>query len=246
MVVGDALSIPLWFVLFVLAASLFAPSEFTSPGSFELAVSYFFWGFVFITILSTNLSGIGQFMLYEQSTGTLEQLLLTPASRLAVIAGRWARVMLTDLIVLVSTTIFLITAVGTSVTLLNPPLVIFLVVLLEFALLGVGLLLAGISLRIRSVASYVNYAWLGVMIFSGVFFPPSSLPKSLETISLILPSTYYVDSIKYYAVGTKTIIAPNLELELLVVITAAFLAIGWFSFDRMEKNAKKRGQLAFS
>ena len=243
MVVGDALSIPLWFVLFVLAASLFAPSELTATGGYERAISYFYWGFVFLTLLNTNLAGIAQYMLYEQATGTIEQFFLAPTNRLALIAGRWARIMVTNLVVLIATTVFLLTAVGTSIMILNAPMVIFLIVLLEFALLGVGLLLSGVSLIIKSVVTYLNYAWLAVMFLSGVFFPTSSLPQPLETIALILPTTYYVDSIKFYALGTQTLFAPNIELGLLIGISIALFVLGLITFDRMERIAKRRGRL---
>jgi len=246
LVVGDALSLPLWFVLFVLAANLFTSTTFAAPGSFERAVSYFFWGFVFLTLLSTNLSSLGQFMVSEQAVGTLEQILLTPASRVAMIAGRWVRVMVTDLLVMGGTAIFLLVVIRTQILVLNPLPVLLIVVLLEVALLGAGVLLAGLSLRIRSVAIYINYSWLAVMIFSGVFFPPTAIPMPFQIISYILPTTYFVDSVKYYAVGTPTLLPPTLELGLLFVFTIGFFLGGLYIFKAIERNAKKRGQLSFS
>jgi ABC-2 type transport system permease protein len=244
--VGDALSLPLWFVLFVLAASLFGSGKFTVPGSFERAVSYFFWGFVFLTLLNTNLTALSQFMISEQAVGTLEQILLTPASRVALLAGRWIRVILTDLLVIAATMVFMFAVIKTGILMVNPIPVILIIVMLEFALLGAGMLLAGISLRIRSVAIYINYSWLAIMIFSGVFFPASAIPQPFEIISFILPTTYFVDAIKYFAVGTPTLISPNLEIGLLITFTIGFFAAGLFIFRLLERNAKKRGQLSFS
>lgn len=245
-VIGDAISIPLWFVLFVLAGITFDASAFTTKETFQHAVSFFFWGFVFITLLSTNLSGLAQYLTSEQAIGVLEQIFLTPASRVAIVAGRWARVMVTDLIVLATTTLFLFAVLRTPLIVENPIAVFLLLATLEIGLLGAGMILAGLSLRIKSIASYANYAWLAVMILCGVFYPPSSLPQPLETISLLLPPTYFADLIKHFAVGTQTIIPVTSELGLDILFAFVFFIAGLFVFFRMERLAKRQGTLAFT
>lgn len=237
----DVLSIPLWFLLFIFGALLFAPSKLLSFGNIQGGISYFYWGFVFITLLGSNLSGIAQYMLYEQSTGTLEQFFLAPSNRLAVIAGRWARILVVNFAVLSSTTLFLFASAKTTIILHDIFSVFALLVLLELALLGIGLILAGLSLIMRSIVTYLNYVWIAAMFFSGVFFPPSSIHYPLEIISLILPTTYYVDLIKFYALGTQTIFPVGLELALVVPLSVGLLLGGLLTFNKIEMFAKRRG-----
>jgi len=115
--------------------------------------------------------------------------------------------------------------------------------LLEVGLLGLGLALAALMLRFRGVATAMNYAWFGVVILSGVFFPITAFPGALGQLSMALPTTYYVDLIKHFAVGSQSIFSPNLELASVAVVTGLVMAIGWGIFSLMETNAKNMGRI---
>lgn len=209
-----------------------------------LTLSYFFWGYVFVTLFNTSLVGVGQVMLSEQATGTLEQVVMTPMNRFTLVAGRWVRTMLTDFVVIAATAVFLSLATGVSILVADPLLLLEVLALLEVGLLGAGLLLAGVTMRYRSFFSLVNYAWFGVVIFSGVFFPVSALPAPLRTISLLLPTTYYVDIMKSSTVATAPIFALPSEVAGLAAMTLALLGAGWLLFGSIERLARERGQLS--
>ena len=242
-VVGDLLSTPLWFLFFVLAVFVFTPPEALSAGHMAETLSYFFWGYVFVTLFNTNLAGVGQVMISEQLTGTLEQVVMAPINKFTLVAGRWVRTLLVDLLVIGATALFLTAAAGIGIVVADPLLLTLVLALLEFGMLGAGLLLAAVAMRYRNSFSLVNYAWFGVVILSGVFFPVSSLPGPLATLSLFIPTTYYVDLIKYAALSSASIFPAGPELALAALITGALLAAGWFMFGRMENLVRKLGRL---
>ena len=242
-VVGDLLSTPLWFLFFVLAVFVFTPPQDLTGSQLGATLSFFFWGYVFVTLFNTNLAGVGQVMLSEQLTGTLEQVVMAPINRFTLVAGRWVRTMLVDLLVIVSTALFLAATEGVGIEVTSPLFLTCVLFLLEVGMLGAGLILAAVAMRYRNSFSLVNYAWFGVVILSGVFFPVSALPQPLTAISLVVPTTYYVDLIKHASVASQTIFAPVPELALVGAITAALLAAGWYLFAWMEKRVKARGGL---
>ena len=118
--VGEFISTPLWFFFFALGVTLFAPTSTSSNAPIGSGVTSFFFGFVFIILFSTGVWGIGQTVRNEQTAGTLEQFFLTPANRVTLIMGRWARIFLTDALIIGYTTLLLYVIWGGLVTLQNP------------------------------------------------------------------------------------------------------------------------------
>ena len=144
-VLGDVISTPLWFFFFALGVTLFAPT--TSANSQEGGISFFLLGFVFIILFSTSVWGMGQTVRNEQTAGTLEQFFLAPASRATLIVGRWARIFITDAVIIGYTTLLLYLIGGGIITLLNPGLFLMGFGLYEVGLIGFGLFFAGLTLR---------------------------------------------------------------------------------------------------
>lgn len=238
---GDVLVAPLWFLFFVLSVRVFSPAS-AAPSGLEQTLSYFFWGYAFMMLFNTGLVGIGQYMVLEQTSGTLEQILMAPVGRLTLVAGRWAMAMFTDSIILIATAAFLLATERVPIDLLEPIPLAVVFVLLEVALLGLGLAFAGITLRFKGIVSAINYLWFGLIIFSGVFFPVSALPPVLEAISLVLPTTYYVDMIKHFAVGTPSLLGTTTELALIAAFSLVLMGVGWYVFGVMDRLVKEQGR----
>ena len=240
-VLGDVLVAPLWFLFFVLSVYIFSPPSSLTSSDMAQTLSSFFWGYTFVMLFNTGVVGIGQYMVIEQTSGTLEQILMAPINRLTIVAGRWAMAIVTDTIILSSTALFLVASQHVGIQLQHPLSLAAVLGLLEAALLGLGLTFAGVTLRLKGVVSAINYLWFGVVIFSGVFFPVTAFPASLEGLSLILPTTYYVDMIKHFAVGTPTILGSTVEGGLLCVFSVAILVIGWNVFGLMDRIVREQG-----
>ena len=131
--VGDLVSTPLWFFFLAVGVTLFAP---TTQTSVYHGFSYFFFGFIFIVLFSTTIWGTGQSVRNEQTAGTLEQFFLAPANRLTLILGRWARIFVTDLLVIGYTTVLLYLFGGGPLSLYEPALFTFALALFEIGSIG--------------------------------------------------------------------------------------------------------------
>jgi ABC-2 type transport system permease protein len=206
----------------------------------------FFFGFVFIILFSTSVWGVGQSVRNEQTSGTLEQFFLAPANRATLILGRWARIFLTDSIIIGYTTLLLYLFGGTAVSVLNPPLFLVSLALYEVSLIGFGLFMAGLTMRIKAFNSMGNVIFFGYMILTGALFPITVLPTPVRYFSMVIPFTYLNDVMRHAALGTPTILPLTLEYAAAVVSSLFMMAFGFISFNRIEQDARVKGSIASS
>jgi ABC-2 type transport system permease protein len=144
---------------------------------------------ILLTFSGTVLSAFA--IVKERERGTLEQLMVTPVSPLAVVLGKilpYLGVAYSTLhiVLMLMTFVFRVPFNG-SVTLLLALSSIYLLALLSFGLL--------ISSRAQSQMEAMQQA-MGVMLpsvlLSGYIFPIASLPLPLRFISYVLPATHFL------------------------------------------------------
>jgi ABC-2 type transport system permease protein len=245
-VVGEFISTPLWFFFFALGVTLFAPTSLSSSSPGEGGISFFFFGFLFIILFSTGVWGMGQTVRNEQMAGTLEQFFLAPASRVTLIIGRWARIFLTDTLIIGYTTLLFFLFGEGVVTLYDPVFFVFSLALYELGLIGFGLFFAGLTMRIRSYNTISNLVFFGYMVLTGALFPVSVIPVPIRYISMVIPFTYFNDLVRHAALATPTILPPTLEYVTAILLSVCMLVFGFIAFKKIEDEARVRGTIAAS
>jgi ABC-2 type transport system permease protein len=144
---------------------------------------------ILLTFSGTILSAFA--IVKERERGTLEQLMVTPVSPLAVVLGKILPYMglayLTLVVVLFLMRVLFKVPFNGSVTLLLALSSVYVLALLSFGLL--------ISSRAGSQMEAMQQA-MGIMLpsvlLSGYVFPLSSLPPPLRVISYLLPATHFI------------------------------------------------------
>ena len=144
---------------------------------------------IILTFSGTILSAFA--IVKERERGTLEQLMVTPVSPMAVVFGKilpyLAVAFLTLLIILILMNTFFAVPIHGSVALLLMLSSVYLLALLSFGLL--------ISSRAKTQVEAIQMA-MGVMLpsvlLSGYIFPIPSLPIPLRVIAYILPATHFI------------------------------------------------------
>jgi ABC-2 type transport system permease protein len=238
---GDMVSTPLWFFFFAAGVTLFAPPTHTSEYQ---GFSFFFFGFIFIILFSTAIWGTGQSMRNEQMAGTLEQFFLAPANRLTLIVGRWARIFVTDALIIGYTTLLLYAFGGGPLTLYEPTLFVFSLGLYEVGSIGFGLFFAGLIMKLKSYNTVSNLVFFGYMILTGALFPVTVIPIPYRYVSLAIPFTYFIDLMRHAAVLTPTILPEFLEYSIGILVAFAMLLVGFITFNWVEQDARARGSIA--
>jgi ABC-2 type transport system permease protein len=247
-IIGEFVSTPLWFFFFALGVTLFAPvaSTATNLQGLSEGMAYFFFGFVFIVLFSTSVWGVGQSVRNEQESGTLEQFFLAPANRATLILGRWARIFLTDSIIIGYTTLLLYLLSGMAVAVLNPILFLLSLGLYELSLIGFGLFMAGLTIRIKAYNSVGNVIFFGYMILTGALFPITVMPTPVRYFSMIIPFTYLNDIMRHAALGTQTILPETLEYAVAILSAVGIMIFGFVAFNKIERDARMKGSIATS
>lgn len=127
----------------------------------------------------------------ERERGTLEQLMVTPASPVAVILGKLLPYLALGLVQLAAiltlmTTVFRVPIHG------SVPLLVALSAVYLFALLALGLMVSA-QARTQMEAMQRAQGFLLPSIFlSGYVFPIASLPAPLKLISKVIPATHFI------------------------------------------------------
>jgi ABC-2 type transport system permease protein len=184
---------------------------------------------ILLTFSGTILSAFA--IVKERERGTLEQLMVTPVSPLAVVTGKLlpylglAYVQL--LIILVLMRFLFQVPIHGSLTLL---LVLSPVYLLS--LLSVGLL---VSSRAKSQMEAMQRA-MGVMLpsvlLSGYIFPIASLPLPLRVVSYLLPATHFIRIARGIVIRGATFFDLWEPVAALLVISAVLIATSARAFQK--------------
>jgi ABC-2 type transport system permease protein len=127
----------------------------------------------------------------EKERGTLEQLMVTPASPVAVVLGKLIPYLVLAflqliLILVLMTMVFRVPVHG------SVPLLFALSIVYLFALLALGLLVSSWSKTQMEAIQMTQMFLLPSIMLSGYIFPLSSLPAPLRLIAQVLPATHFI------------------------------------------------------
>jgi len=144
---------------------------------------------ILLTFSGTILSAFA--IVKERERGTLEQLMVTPVSPLAVVIGKLLPYLMLAYVQLILITLvmrfgFQVPIHG-SVTLLMSLAPVYLL-----ALLSVGLIASSRAKSQMEAMQRAMAVMLPSVLLSGYVFPLSSLPAPLKVISHMLPATYFI------------------------------------------------------
>lgn len=143
-----------------------------------------------VTVMLTALS-----IVREKENGTLEQLLVTPVSRLGLMIGKLIPyavlgVVETALVLFVMWAVFGV-AVNGSLLLLWALIPVFL-----FAGLGLGLLISTFAQNQAQAFQVSFLVILPSVLLSGFFFPRESMPRLVYPVTTIIPVTYFLEILR--------------------------------------------------
>jgi ABC-2 type transport system permease protein len=151
-------------------------------------VSYAFWHVAF-------------WLRWEQETGTLEAIYLTPVHRIWVLGGTALYSFVRS--IFAAGVAFLLGTVILQVGSLDGNLLIALGFIFVglIPLYGMTLLFGALVLRIKEAGAVINLMQWGVTFLMGVFFPIAVFPPLLRTIALLFPPTWMTNGVRAALLG---------------------------------------------
>lgn len=212
-----------------------------SAGTDDLA-GYLFLGVVVGAMVATAFWDMAFGLKREMDAGTLEPAWLTPTQPQTFILGRAISGGIlsaaASVVLLAIGLVVFGASVAGGVLLALPALV-----LAAVSMVGVGYLVASAVLVLREPNFFVDATNFLFAMISGVAFPVTVLPAVIQPLAYVLPTTYAVDLLRVYALGTRPLLAPLIEWVLLVVLAVVMVVLGRAVFLRTEHRMRVRGTL---
>ncbi len=212
-----------------------------SIGSDDLG-AFLFLGSIIGGLIAQAFWGVAFGLRNEMDAGTLEAIWLTPTARETFVVGR----MLSAFVVLLGSQALLL-SIGSlffgahlTAALLSalPALA-----LAAIALAGISLALAGLVLVVKEATFFLDTTNFLFAVASGTSFPITALPGVAQIASLLLPTTYAADLLRYHAMGARPLFDPVLSYAALAASAVLLIPLGRWAFTRADRHVRVRGTL---
>lgn len=191
-------------------------------------VAYMLIGSSSFAIVSYAFWHIAYWLRWEQETGTLEAIYLTPTNRIWVAAGVALYSCFRS--IFSALTAFLL---GSFILGVNPfqgniALALIFILIGLVPLYGLTLIFGAIILKIKEANALINVMQWGVSFLMGVFFPIAIFPPLLRFVALLFPPTWMTNGVRSALLGTGYFF--NTWYIDLAILWGFFLIIPFFGY----------------
>jgi len=236
--------------IFYLMGQLVAKGAETHIAQYGLSYgSYIITGVMFNLIMRVTMGTYHESCLYGYWATQFDIYLQHPGGVSALLVGN---VVARYFVVGLNTFIYFLVGVwlfGVSVVVSNLPDVLVILILAVAALTGLGLAGGSTFTLLNAKRWGANpVEWLvgfGVTLLSGVYFPPTVLPKWLQRVGEYLPQTHALHAARLVLSGGATLGDPMIadNITFLLKFTALTLPIGVILFAAGIRKAEREGSL---
>jgi ABC-2 type transport system permease protein len=217
------------------------PREFAEdPFEFEVETLYnpdlidvwfFLPAIIGLLVLQVGLILTSTAVVREKEAGTMEQLIVTPVSRLGFILGKvapYAMVGFVDfyLIVGVGHVVFDVPVMGSQALLLLAA------VLYIPSIVSLGIVISTFSDTQQQAIFLSVFVLLPSVLLSGFIFPLEAIPAAIRPLSYLLPLTYFLELIRGIMVKGIGFSELAIQFGVLLVFTAVFVTTCVFRFKK--------------
>jgi ABC-2 type transport system permease protein len=240
----DLFQIVVSLVMFFYLSRLVDDSELASAS--QLDEGYFAFvvvGLAFMKFMETGLTAFALQLRTDQTTGTLEALLVTPARQSLVVLGSATYELLLSAVSGALMLAIAITFFGLDLSVSFTSLLVLIAAIpASFGLFAaIGVMFAAFTVVFKQVATLIAFAATGIAVLAGVYFPLSLLPGWLEAIARAFPFSWALDVLRAALLGGDPSVG---KLLLLIAACAVAVPISVAVFAAAVDRAKRTGTLA--
>lgn len=204
-------------------------------GTASLDKSYYI-GFLFWYFASNIISEASTSISSEKQSGTLEQLLTKRYNIVPIIITKSAVWLLFAIVKSIFLVLLITITIGVQISFNLLVIPVMLVVI--WGLLGLGLFLAGLTIKYTKTASFESIISYVLLFLSGTLIDNTTLPKWLQTISLTMPLTRGIDISRNIIRGAYV---PSTEFYLLILTSSMYFIFGLSIFYMIYKHGTRNG-----
>jgi len=227
-------------VLLGRASGATAAANFEANTGTANYVAYMLIGSNAFMIVTSALWHVAYWIRFEQETGTLEAIYLTPTSALTLASG----VALFSAVRSVTANL-LAFFIGSVVFQFNPfqgdVLLALVFVLVGLGpLFGIAFLFGALVLKTKESNALVGLMQWVVSFFMGIFFPVAILPPLVRAIALAFPPTWMVNGVRSALLGVGYFFGEwYVDLAMLWVFLLFVPLFSTWVFRRVERNVRR-------
>ena len=203
-------------------------------------VAYMLIGSSVFTIVSFAFWHIAYWLRWEQETGTLEALYLSPTARIWVVAGTALYSCLRSLFSALAAYLLGSFILGVKPFEGEVGLAFLFILSGLVPLYGLTLLFGAIVLKVKEVNALINLMQWGVSFLMGIFFPIAVFPPLLRTLALLFPPTWMTNGVRAALLGVGYFFQ---EWYLDLAVLWAFLLVaplfGYWVFANVETSVRR-------
>lgn len=206
------------------------------------AIGFLFIGALAIDAWSSAIWGSGYAFQWERHESTIEALMLSPGSRLAVVLGNGLGSFIWSV---PSQLLGLIPAflLGAEFDVADPFAALIAFVAVYASSLCLGVAFAGLFILSRQANAMANFLQTPIFLLAGFIVPRSALPDWLEPVAGILPITHAVDALRASALSGAGLSDIWESLLACVATSVGFIVLGLWALKRVEHVSKRLGTL---
>jgi len=200
-------------------------------------------GAVIYSYVGSAIWGMANALRWEQYTGTLESLYLSPATRFSILlGGSLSRAVTATIQAAIQFVIFaMVFSIWYPLEALLP--VMLLVVLMITSFQGFAFLLAAVIMLLKDPDVLNDFLSSLIYLISPVNYPLTAIPVYLRTLSLIIPLTYTLIGARAILMAVPAMFTLEEIILILACLTAMFWILGYSVFVIAEHWTKRIGKL---
>lgn len=189
-------------------------------------------GVIGMSVLFTSVfSGIG--LLWDRQFGFLKETLVAPVPRVTVMIGKTLGGATVATVQGLLVLVICLIAGFRPVNWLTLPLALVFMIMTAIVFAGLGVAIGSRLQDIQGMQLIMNFVVLPIYFLSGALFPLTGLPAVLNFLTRADPLSYGVDGLRNVLIGTSEF-SPQLSLGVLAACAVLFVAIGSYSFSKIE------------
>ncbi|MBL6694068.1 MAG: ABC transporter permease [SAR86 cluster bacterium] len=121
--------------------------------------------------------------------------------------------------------------------------IIFIIIYSFMPFIGISFMIISLLIIFKRASFVSSIFLLGCAIFSGIFFPISSLPIGLQILSKIFPTTFSIDLLRGRILEDISYGELYSEIIFIALLSCIYFIIGIYLIDKSLLKAKKEGTI---
>lgn len=190
--------------------------------------------------------GMAAQLFWEREVGNLQLFMVSPMSRMALLAGMALGGLFTSSVRALSTLVLGILLFQVNMSVPEPVALAVVFALTMLAVYGMGMMLSSLFLMYgRDAWNISNLLQEPVYLMSGFYFPVRELGLAVGALASLIPITLGLDAMRQLLFGQAAngLLPMTVEAAILAVQAVVFIVLARFSLDRMEQRGRREGRL---